>query len=75
MQAGFSALAQSAAAGALPLLHAALDPAAASGGYYGPCCWGETRGAPAPARIMPQALDPAAQARLWEASAELTGTS
>ena len=75
MQAGFNALAQSAAAGALPLLYAALDPAAQSGGYYGPCCWGETRGAPAPSRIMPQAADPVAQARLWEASVALTGVT
>lgn len=74
MQAGFNALAQSAAAGALPLLHAALDPGAKSGGYYGPCCWNETRGGPRPARISPQAADPDAQSRLWHAAEALTET-
>ena len=73
MQAGFSALGQSAANGALPLLYAALDPAAVPGGYYGPCCWGETRGRPAPAKAMPQATDAGDNARLWELSEELVG--
>ena len=73
MQAGFDAMAQSTAAGALPLVYAAIDPAAQGGGYYGPCCVGETRGRPAPSRIMPQAAVPADQARLWEASEHLTG--
>ena len=73
MQAGFSALGQSAADGALPLLYAALDPAAVPGGYYGPCCWGETRGKPAQAKAMPQALDAGDCARLWTLSQELTG--
>lgn len=73
MQRGFNALAQSAAEGARPLLHAALDPAAQPGGYYGPCCWGETRGDPAPSRIMVEARDPAACRRLWDVSEELVG--
>lgn len=73
MQAGFDALAQSAAAGALPILYAALDPAARPGGYYGPCCFAETRGRVTPSRIYPQASDRTAQARLWQASEVLTG--
>ncbi len=75
MQAGFNALGQSAAAGALPLLYAALDPAARPGGYYGPCCLGETRGRPTPSKIMPQALDAQARDRLWQMSEALTGVA
>lgn len=72
-QSTFNTLGQSAAAGALPELYAALDPDARPGGYYGPCCWGETRGKPSPSKIMPQARDEAACARLWTASETLTG--
>ncbi len=75
MQAGFNALGQSAADGARPLLYAALDPGARGGGYYGPCCWGETRGHPTPSRIMPQARVAADQARLWQMSEQLTGVT
>ena len=71
MQAGFNLLGQSAYEGARPTLYAALDPAAQSGAYYGPCCWGETRGHPAPARIMPQASNQADCARLWDATETL----
>lgn len=73
MQFGFNALGQSAADGALPLLHAALSPAAAGGTYWGPCCLGETRGRPSLSRISPQGLDAAARARLWDLATELTG--
>ena len=72
-QAGFNALGQPAAAGAKPILYAALDDQARPGGYYGPCCWGETRGAPAAARIMPRATRSADLARLWRESEALTG--
>lgn len=75
MQRAFNALAQSAEAGALPLLYAALDAGAAPGGYYGPCCWNETRGGPRTAAISPQAADVAAQDRLWDAACALTGTA
>src|SRR6267154_1515719 len=37
--------------------------------------FGELRGAPARALIMPQARDAAAAARLWDASEKLVGTS
>ena len=73
MQAGFNAVGQSAADGARPLLYAALDAGAVGGGYYGPCCWGETRGRPAVAKIMPQARDLGDCARLWDVSEELVG--
>lgn len=63
----------SAAAGALPTLFAATSPDAQGGGYYGPNGFHEMKGTPAPARIMPQALDPDVSARFWDASIALTG--
>ncbi|MDB5652486.1 MAG: short chain dehydrogenase [Tardiphaga sp.] len=68
-------LSHSAAAGALPTLFAATSPAARPGGYYGPNGPFELRGAPAVAKIMPQAQDTAVAARLWDVSAALTGVS
>ena len=73
LQTGFNMLGQSAAAGALPFLFAALDDSAKPGGYYGPCCWGETRGRPALAEIRPRAAHLADCARLWDAAEQLTG--
>lgn len=64
---------QSAAAGALPTLYAATSPDAGNAGYYGPNGFYEMKGAPAQARIMPQASDVAAAARLWDVSHKLTG--
>jgi NAD(P)-dependent dehydrogenase (short-subunit alcohol dehydrogenase family) len=64
---------QPVARGALPTLFAATAPEAQPGGYYGPHQFSETRGAPAPAKSPPQALDKATARRLWDASAELTG--
>ncbi|MGC0393801.1 MULTISPECIES: oxidoreductase [Bradyrhizobium] len=61
------------AQGALPMLFAATSPLAEAGGYYGPDRLGETRGAPAAARVPKQAKDAAASARLWEVSEKLTG--
>ena len=71
----FSLVAQSARDGALPSLYAAMAPQAKSGAYYGPTGWNETRGAPGPARIFPQAADPEAGARLWALSETLTGVT
>ncbi|MGY8682986.1 SDR family oxidoreductase [Bradyrhizobium sp. UFLA05-153] len=68
-------ISQSAAEGALPTLFAASSPAAQAGGYYGPNGFYELKGAPAPAKIMPQAMDLASAAMLWDASATLTGIS
>ena len=68
-------MSHSAAAGALPTLFAATSPDAEAGGYYGPNGFYELKGAPAPAKIMPQAQDTAVAARLWDVSAALTGVS
>src|ERR1700682_2558634 len=65
----------SAADGARPILFAATSPEARPGAYYGPGGFGELRGAPARARIMPQARDAAAAARLWDVSEKLASTS
>jgi NAD(P)-dependent dehydrogenase (short-subunit alcohol dehydrogenase family) len=65
----------SAADGARPILFAATSPQARPGAYYGPGGFGELRGAPAPALIMPSARDAATAARLWDVSEKLTGTS
>ena len=73
--AAFGVLAQSARDGALPSLYAAMAPQAKGGGYYGPTGTGETRGAPGPARTMPQATDPVAGSRLWAMSEQLTGVT
>ena len=65
----------SAADGARPILFAATSPQAKPGAHYGPGGFGELRGAPAPALIMPRARDAATAARLWDVSEKLTGTS
>ena len=63
---------QTAAAGALPILYAAVAPEAAPGGYYGPAGHGEIRGPVAPSRVMPQAADAETARRLWAESERLT---
>jgi len=68
-------MAQSAAAGALPVLMAATLPAARPGGYYGPQGLGETRGRPGPARIDPAAKDADMARRLWAEAERLTGVA
>jgi NAD(P)-dependent dehydrogenase (short-subunit alcohol dehydrogenase family) len=68
-------ISQSAAEGALPTLFAATSPEAKAAGYYGPNGFYELKGLPVPAKIMPQAEDAAAAARLWDVSAALTGVS
>jgi NAD(P)-dependent dehydrogenase (short-subunit alcohol dehydrogenase family) len=65
-------ISQSAAAGAQPILFAATAPQAVAGGYYGPAGFRELKGPAAAARIMPQAWDTQAAARLWRISEELT---
>lgn len=69
----FRWLGQSPAEGALPLLYAAADPAAASGGFYGPDGFGEFRGAPTAVRPSKAALDSDARGRLWACCEQLTG--
>jgi NAD(P)-dependent dehydrogenase (short-subunit alcohol dehydrogenase family) len=71
----FGLVAQSAQQGALPSLYAAMAPEAHGGAYYGPTGWNETRGAPGPSRIFPQAQDPDAGTRLWVLSESLTGVT
>ena len=66
-------LAQSAAAGALPVLYAATAPEAQGGAYYGPQNRPETKGPPGPARLASAATDTAAAARLWQESERLVG--
>jgi NAD(P)-dependent dehydrogenase (short-subunit alcohol dehydrogenase family) len=66
---------QSAVSGALPTLFAATSPQAEGGGYYGPNGLYELKGPPAPARIMPQAMDRAGAGKLWDVSQQLTGVS
>ncbi len=73
MQAAFRLFGQSAARGALPLLFAAMATEAKGGEYYGPRGFMEIKGDVGPARIMPQASDAVAAARLWELSERLTG--
>jgi NAD(P)-dependent dehydrogenase (short-subunit alcohol dehydrogenase family) len=68
-------ISHSAAEGALPTLFAATSPKAKPAGYYGPNWFSELKGPPVPAKIMPQAKDLAAAARLWDVSAALTGVS
>ena len=74
-QAAFSLLAQSADAGAMPILHAALAPDVQPGGYYGPSRFDERRGPVAPSKVMGQARDDEAAARLWAVSEQLTGAT
>jgi len=68
-------LGQNAAHGALPGLYAATMPDVAGGQYWGPDGMREMRGAPALAKIFPQAQDEAAAARLWTVSETLTGVT
>jgi NAD(P)-dependent dehydrogenase (short-subunit alcohol dehydrogenase family) len=64
---------QDAAHGTLPGLYAATMPDVAGGQYWGPDGLLEARGAPALAKLAPQAQDRAVWARLWEVSETLTG--
>lgn len=72
---GFRLFAQSAAEGALPLIHAAASPDAKAGGYYGPTGFGEIKGPPGPGRVMPQARDVETGKRLWTVSETLAKVS
>ncbi len=62
---------QRVAAGALPVLYAALAPDAH--GYYGPAGPFEIRGGVGPAKIPTSATAEPVARRLWELTAELTG--
>ena len=68
---------QSARMGALPALRGATDPAAQGGQYYGPRSYGLRRrfytGYPAVIESSARSHDETVQARLWQASEQLTG--
>jgi NAD(P)-dependent dehydrogenase (short-subunit alcohol dehydrogenase family) len=72
MRIGNRFFAQSAEAGALPLLHAATAPEVRPDSFFGPsfAMW---RGAPAPSWRAPWTLNDAMGERLWAASERLTG--
>ncbi|MEV6613937.1 oxidoreductase [Streptomyces sp. NPDC051051] len=74
MSAGNRVLAQSAEAGALPVLYAATAPDVRPDSFTGPslAMW---RGAPAPSWRAPWTLDDRAGRRLWTESERLTGVS
>jgi NAD(P)-dependent dehydrogenase (short-subunit alcohol dehydrogenase family) len=65
--------AQPAVMGALPQLYAATAPDMEGGDYIGPGGIAEMRGYPAKVGRSAAAKDPAAAARLWQISEELTG--
>jgi NAD(P)-dependent dehydrogenase (short-subunit alcohol dehydrogenase family) len=67
--------AQSAAMGALNELYAAVDPAAESGGLYGPDGLGEMRGHPTELQPATSARNERTARDLWELSEELTGVT
>ncbi|KVA11576.1 short-chain dehydrogenase [Burkholderia latens] len=73
MRAANRYLAQPAAQGALPAIHAATSPDLTGGAYIGPSGWFEARGLPAPASVPRAARDVAVAALLWEASEAATG--
>jgi NAD(P)-dependent dehydrogenase (short-subunit alcohol dehydrogenase family) len=64
---------QSAADGALPLLHAAVAPGLKPGSYWGPSGPLELHGPAGPAARSRFARDASAARRLWEMSERLTG--
>jgi NAD(P)-dependent dehydrogenase (short-subunit alcohol dehydrogenase family) len=63
----------SAAAAALPILHAVLAEGVSGGDYFGPGGWLEIAGAPARARVSSLALDENLGRQLWAKSESLTG--
>lgn len=60
-------------AGALPILHAAVAPAARGGEYYGPDGLFEFKGKPTRLESTSRSHDAEVQRRLWDVSEELTG--
>lgn len=66
-------VAQSAAMGALPTLHAATASEVQGGDYFGPASLGEMWGAPRKVGSTARAKNPADASRLWELSEALTG--
>jgi NAD(P)-dependent dehydrogenase (short-subunit alcohol dehydrogenase family) len=75
MRAANALVAQSAAAGALPMLYAATASDVDGGAYVGPEGFMQMRGAPEIQRSSDRSYDREAARRLWERSAELTGVT
>lgn len=74
LQTSLGVLFGSAQDGALPTVFAATSSDAKGGGYYGPQGFREMRGGDVgPAVVAKAAQDAAAQRRLWQVCAELTG--
>jgi NAD(P)-dependent dehydrogenase (short-subunit alcohol dehydrogenase family) len=71
----FPLVGQSAAAGALPTLYAALGDDVDGGDYCGPRSMRQMRGAPVKVGSNRASRDSAAAKRLWKLSEELTGVS
>jgi NAD(P)-dependent dehydrogenase (short-subunit alcohol dehydrogenase family) len=61
--------------GALPIVRAALDPAARGGDYYGPAGWFQYTGPPTRVESSPSSHDRVTQRWLWALSERLTGIS
>jgi NAD(P)-dependent dehydrogenase (short-subunit alcohol dehydrogenase family) len=61
--------------GTEPLLYAAADPGAVSGGYYGPSRWFGLVGPTTTVRPPHRARDAATAARLWSEAEHLTGVT
>ena len=72
---GNRVLAQSAEAGARPMLYAATMPDVLGGDYWGPDRLGEMRGHPKRVTGSARARDPHLAAQLWERAAQLTGVA
>lgn len=70
-----TALAQSAAMGALPMLYAATAPEAEGGAYYGPGGVMNMRGTPERQASSDRSYDEETARRLWAASSDLTGVT
>ena len=66
-------IAQSAEAGAYPLVLAAAWDEAKAGAYYGPTGMGQTRGPVGESYIHPKAQDEAMARALWEKTEALVG--
>ena len=66
-------VAQTATAGAYPLVLAAADPTAEAGAYYGPTGFQQMRGAVGKSFVHRKAKDEEVARRLWEVTEELVG--
>ncbi|WP_121822890.1 oxidoreductase [Halostella salina] len=75
MKVANATLGQSPAAGALPLLYAATDPAVDGGDYVGPGGFMNMRGHPEKQRSSDRSYDESTARRLWEASSAATGVT